>query len=281
MVKHFKKRANRKFRKAFGKRKRTGAITRAKGKYVHIKQGQVPVFDLPRHQLLPNSIFIRMYSKITGYLATAAAVNGYADVKLNSVQLPWNATAGQLFSTTGNGFNIGSSESTALANLDPWGYPAINTLYRRFLVHQAKITAQFTPQGVDDVLQVCICPMNSAGIVSTNDTVGEMSKSPFSKTIQVSQANGKYQISNRIRPRDFLGVTSAQYEAGKVPLAAADVVGPYSGGTANDPTTVLLFRTAYQVGDNEVLAADIPYTVELEYAVEWFRLPYEVIIGQI
>jgi len=279
----YKKRQGQKkrVRKAYGKRKRTGQIVRAKGKYIHIRQGQVPVFDLPRNQIMPNQIFIKMHSKITGYLATGAGSTGYADVKANSVYLPFNSTAGQLWSTTGNGFNLGSTESTALSALDPWGFPAINTLYRRFLVHGAKITVTMTPQSTDDTMQLAILPVNSVGIVSTNDTVGEMTKSSFCKTTQVSQARGRATLSNYIRIRDYLGVTAAQYEAGKVPLASADVVGPYSGGTANDPTIPLLFRTAYQVGDNEVLAADVPFTVMLDYEVEWFRMPYEVIVGQI
>jgi len=271
----------RRVRKAFGKRKRTGQMVRAKGKYIHIRQGQIPVFDLPKNQILPNQVFIKMHSKITGYIGAAAAAFGYADVKANSVLTPFNSTAGQIWSTTGNGFFLGNTESTTLANLDPWGFIAMNTLYRRFLVHAAKITVTLTPQNLDDTIQFAVCPMNTAGIVATNDTVGEMTKSPFCKSVQVSQARGKYQIKSYIRIRDFLGVSAVQYEAGKVPLASADVVGPYAGGTANDPTVNLVFRTAYQVGDNEVTADAVPFTVELDYDVEWFRVPYEVIVGQI
>lgn len=272
--KPYKKKYNPKPRKAKRMNKK---LAKARGALVKIDSNQSIIVQSIQKCVFPKKMFLELHSEITGYIDTAAPATGYADVKMNSLYTPWNATAGQTWSLAANGFFLGPSEGVALSALECQYYDEIMAIYKRWLIHSMTITTEVDPQNYLDNLQIALAPVNLNNI-STNDTVGEMAKLPYTKTKVVTNDNINSNIlSLTCKPRRYLGLKKSEYTAGKVPTTQNETYGELSGSVSNDPQIQLKVRFAYQKNEATVLAAPVNFRVKLKYFVEFSRLQYDTL----
>lgn len=275
MAKTYKKKYNAKMARKVKRAKKK--LEKFKGALVKIDTNQSIIVQSIHKSVFPKKMYLELQSEIAGYLAAAAPAQGYCDVKMNSIYQPWNATAGQLWSTSANGFFLGPSETIALSALECQYYDEIMAIYKRYLVHSMIMSAEVDPQNYLDNLQIALTPVNLNNI-TTNDTIGEITKLPYSKSKVVTNDN----INNNIltitcKPRTYLGLKKAEYKAGMVPTTQNETYGELSGSINNDPQVQLKVRFAYQKNENTLTAAPINFRVKLKYFVEFSRLQYDTL----
>lgn len=253
-------------------------LAKAKGALVKIDSNQSIIVQSFQKSVFPKKMFLELQTEIAGYIAVGAPAQGFADIKMNSVYLPWYATPGNTWSVSANGFYLGPSEPQTLAGLEIQYFDEIMGIYKRWIVHSMTMSAEVDPQNYLDNLQIALVGVNTSNI-TTNDTVGEIAKLPYSKSKCVTNDNINGNILTlTCKPRRYLGLKKSEYSAGKVPTTQNETYGELSGSASNDPQVQLKVRFAYQKNDNAVVIAPINFRVKLKYFVEFSRLQYDSLL---
>lgn len=207
----------------------------------------------PRQMPFPNRYRCKFTTSITGQMPTATMMPQQFTATLNDAALPFFG---------GNWPNA----LPAINTLNPTGFTALAnpSLYQNVRVYGSKISVEFLPSALVDILQVCVTPSDSASVPATVATAMAQpyTKQHFMSSSKQNTARGNG-ISNYISVHKFIGVTASALQN--------DLSGNYISTYNGDPNMPLFWVVNLTTPNNVATTSVIDFRCTIIHYVELFN----------
>lgn len=252
--KRIRKQVKRRPMRKMHKGKRTGGLS----------SKELVIYKNPAIEPFPSRYRCKFESSIYGSIGgtTGPAANQFV-VRLNDLNLPYNAAAGGLYSAWPNAL-------PDVTTLNPTGFLSLcnANLYNSFRVYSSTIHVEFLPESLLDTVQVSVIP------VATNVQLGlplsTIMNQPYAKSGLMSASKddfnskkGGSELRNSMTQHKLLGVS---HQAITDDLST-NFTGAF-GGTA--PLKPMYWLVAYATPDGSVLTTHLKYRVRTVWHCELY-----------